>query len=52
VFAHLGNGTNALICIPESDVVIVTRWIEGNALDGLIQRVLAAFTTTTRATAP
>ncbi len=42
VFTHLGNGTNAVICIPESDIVIVARWIEGNALDGLIQRVLSA----------
>lgn len=41
-FAHLGNGTNAVICLPEQDLVIVARWIEGNALDGLIQRVLGA----------
>lgn len=42
VFAHLGNGTNAIICDPENDLVVVARWIEGNALDGLIQRVLSA----------
>ena len=42
VFAHLGNGTNAIICDPENDIVVVARWIEGNALDGLIQRVAAA----------
>ena len=42
VFAHLGNGTNAIICDPERDIVIVARWIENNALDGLMQRVFAA----------
>ena len=39
-FMHLGNGTNAIICIPEHDIVIVTRWIQNNALDGLVQRVI------------
>jgi CubicO group peptidase (beta-lactamase class C family) len=42
VFMHLGNGTNAIICDPEHDLVVVARWIENNALDGLMQRVLAA----------
>jgi CubicO group peptidase (beta-lactamase class C family) len=42
VFAHLGNGTNALICDPDRDIVIVARWIENNALDGLMQRVFGA----------
>jgi CubicO group peptidase (beta-lactamase class C family) len=41
-FWHLGNGTNAVIALPEEDIVIVARWIEGNAMDGLVQRVLAA----------
>jgi CubicO group peptidase (beta-lactamase class C family) len=41
-FFHLGNGTNAVIAMPEEDIVIVARWIEGNAMDGLVQRVLAA----------
>ncbi|MGH7469759.1 MAG: serine hydrolase domain-containing protein, partial [Longimicrobiales bacterium] len=40
-FAHLGNGTNIIYCDPVNDIVIVARWIEGNAIDGLIQRVLA-----------
>jgi CubicO group peptidase (beta-lactamase class C family) len=39
---HLGNGTNAIICDPEHDLVVVVRWIQGNALDGLMQRVLGA----------
>lgn len=42
VYWHLGNGTNAIICDPENDLVVVARWIEGNALDGLMQRVLAS----------
>ena len=42
VYMHLGNGTNAIICDPENDLVVVARWIDGGALDGLMQRVLAA----------
>lgn len=42
VYWHLGNGTNAIICDPEHDLVVVTRWIQGNALDGLMQRVLGS----------
>ena len=41
-FAHLGNGTNMIYVDPDNDVVIVARWIQNDALDGLIQRVLAA----------
>ena len=43
-FFHLGNGTNVVICDPDNDLVIVARWIEGNAMDGMMQRVLAAIT--------
>ena len=43
-FWHLGNGTNAVICVPEHDLVIVVRWIGGgnNVLDGVVQRVIAS----------
>ena len=41
-FVHLGNGTNAIYVDPVHDVVIVMRWIEQRALDGMVQRVLAA----------
>ena len=41
-FAHLGNGTNMIYVDPEHDVVVVARWIERGALDGLVQRVLAS----------
>ncbi len=39
-FAHIGAGTNMIYVDPEHDLIIVARWIENNALDGLIQRVL------------
>jgi CubicO group peptidase (beta-lactamase class C family) len=41
-FMHLGAGTNAIYVDPENDLVIVARWIERGAVDGLVQRVLAA----------
>ena len=47
MFVHIGNGTNAVICLPDEDIVIVARWIEGNAIDGIAQRVLAARRTAT-----
>jgi hypothetical protein len=39
-FCHLGAGTNMVCAIPEYDLVVVARWINGRAMDGLIQRVL------------
>jgi CubicO group peptidase (beta-lactamase class C family) len=41
-FAHMGNGTNMIYVDPENDLVVVARWIEDTATDGLVQRVLAA----------
>lgn len=41
-FAHLGAGTNMVYVDPEHDLVVVARWIEGDATGGLVQRVLAA----------
>jgi hypothetical protein len=41
-FAHLGNGTNMIYVDAENDLVIVARWIENRATDGLVQRVLAS----------
>jgi len=43
-FAHMGNGTNMIYVDPENDLVLVARWIEREACDGLIQRVLASLT--------
>ncbi|HQU60098.1 MAG TPA: serine hydrolase, partial [Saprospiraceae bacterium] len=41
-FFHLGAGTNMVYVDPDNDLVIVARWIESDALDGLVQRVLEA----------
>ncbi len=43
-FYHLGAGTNLIYVDPENDLVIVARWIERNAMDGIVQRVLASVT--------
>src|SRR5690349_2883262 len=39
-FAHIGAGPNIIYVDPENDLIIVARWIEGNAMDGMIERVL------------
>lgn len=41
-FFHLGAGTNMVYVDQENDVVIVARWINGSAMDGVVQRVLEA----------
>lgn len=41
-FAHLGAGTNLVYVDPEHDLVVVARWIDRGALDGLVGRVIAA----------
>ncbi|MEO6332100.1 MAG: serine hydrolase [Gemmatimonadaceae bacterium] len=41
-YMHLGNGTNMIYVDPEHDLVVVARWIDNGALDGLVGRVLAA----------
>ncbi|HEX8317567.1 MAG TPA: serine hydrolase [Longimicrobium sp.] len=41
-FAHVGNGTNVIYVDPDNDLVVVARWIANNAVDGLVQRVIAA----------
>jgi CubicO group peptidase (beta-lactamase class C family) len=43
-FAHLGNGTNVVYVDPEHDLVAVVRWIDNGAVDGFVQRLLAAVT--------
>jgi CubicO group peptidase (beta-lactamase class C family) len=40
--AHMGAGTNMVYVDRENDLVIVARWIERSALDGLVQRVLGS----------
>lgn len=41
-FAHRGAGQNIIYVDPENDLVIVARWIEGDAVNPLIERVLDA----------
>ncbi len=41
-FAHIGNGVNVIYVDPEHDLVAVVRWIDNPAIDGFLQRLLAA----------
>lgn len=41
-FGHLGNGTNIILCLPDQDIVAVVRWIERDAIDEFLRRLLAA----------
>jgi CubicO group peptidase (beta-lactamase class C family) len=41
-FAHIGNGTNAIYVDPENDLVVVVRWIENDALNEFVGKVLGA----------
>jgi CubicO group peptidase (beta-lactamase class C family) len=41
-FAHIGAGPNIVYVDPENDLIIVARWIEGNIMNELIERVLKA----------
>jgi CubicO group peptidase (beta-lactamase class C family) len=41
-FTHIGNGANLIYVDPEHDIVAVVRWIESNAMDEFLKRLLAA----------
>ena len=41
-FGHVGNGTDLVFVAPEQDLVILVRWIENNAVDGFLKRLIAA----------
>ena len=41
-FVHIGNGTNMIYVDPEHDLVAVVRWIDNNAIDGFLKRLIAA----------
>ena len=43
-YAHLGAGANVVVVDPRHDLVIVARWIEPDAIEGLVQRVVASLT--------
>jgi CubicO group peptidase (beta-lactamase class C family) len=42
MFVHVGNGTNLVIVDPDHDIVAVVRWIENDAVNGFVERLLAA----------
>ncbi len=42
VFHHRGAGTNVVYVDPKHDLVVVLRWVEGRAVDGVVERVLAS----------
>jgi CubicO group peptidase (beta-lactamase class C family) len=46
-FVHVGNGTNVIYVDPDNDLVMVARWFDQRALDGIVQRLLASVTTST-----
>lgn len=41
-FAALGNGSNTIWIDPDHDIVFVWHWYENRAMDGMIQRIVAA----------
>lgn len=41
-FWHLGAGTNMVYCDPENNLVIVARWINRDAMEGIVKRVIGA----------
>jgi CubicO group peptidase (beta-lactamase class C family) len=42
-WVHIGNGNNIMYCDPDHNLVVVARWIDNNAMDGLIKAVLSAY---------
>jgi CubicO group peptidase (beta-lactamase class C family) len=42
-FVHVGNGTNIIYVDTDNDIVMVVRWIENNAIDGMVKALLDAF---------
>jgi len=41
-YAHIGNGTNMIYVDEENDLVVVVRWIENNAIDNFLKKLLAS----------
>jgi hypothetical protein len=39
---HNGNGLNMVYVDAENDLVAVVRWIDNNAVDGFLKRLIAA----------
>ena len=45
-FAAIGNGSNTIWIDPEHDIVFAWHWHRGAAMDGMLQRIVAAVTAT------
>ncbi len=41
-FAAIGNGSNTIWIDPDHDIVFVWHWHQGRAMDGMVQRIVAA----------
>ncbi|HXB95894.1 MAG TPA: serine hydrolase [Puia sp.] len=41
-WVHIGNGTNFIYVDPEHDLVVVVRWINNSAMNGMVKQILAA----------
>lgn len=41
-FAAIGNGGNTIWIDPEHDIVLVWHWYQNQAMDGMVQRLMAA----------
>ena len=39
-FVHIGNGTNMVYVDPEHDLVMVVRWLDNKAMDGVVKILL------------
>ncbi|MBU1821584.1 MAG: serine hydrolase, partial [Bacteroidetes bacterium] len=39
-FVHIGNGTNMVYVDPENDLVMVVRWLDNKAMDGVVKRLI------------
>lgn len=42
-FVHIGNGNNIIYVDREHDLVMVVRWIDNKAMDGVVKEMLSAF---------
>jgi CubicO group peptidase (beta-lactamase class C family) len=43
-FAAIGHGSNTIWIDPDHDIVFVWHWYQGSAMDGMVQRIIAAVT--------
>ncbi len=41
-FVHIGNGTNLVYVDPEHELVMVVRWLDNKAMDGVVKRLLGS----------